>query len=56
MEPIVPIITQEILKLIGEIDELKGQWRALKTPICDMAKNVKLKCWNCHMIRISCAR
>lgn len=31
MEEIAPIITQEILKLIAEIDEFKGQWRALKT-------------------------
>ncbi len=30
MEEISPVITQEILKLIGEIDEFKGRWRALK--------------------------
>lgn len=28
---LVPIITQEILKLVAEIDEFKGAWRALKT-------------------------
>lgn len=27
----MPVITQEILKLIAETDEFKGQWRALKT-------------------------
>lgn len=26
-----PVITQEILKLISELDEFKGTWRALKT-------------------------
>jgi len=31
MDQITPVITQEILKLIGEIDEFKGRWRALKT-------------------------
>jgi Fic family protein len=31
MTTIDPIVTKEILKLISEIDEFKGQWRALKT-------------------------
>ena len=31
LKPIQPAITPEILKLIAEIDEFKGQWRALKT-------------------------
>ena len=26
-----PTVTKEILKLIAEIDEFKGRWRALKT-------------------------
>jgi Fic family protein len=30
MQEIIPLITQEILKLIAEIDEFKGQWRALR--------------------------
>lgn len=31
MDGIAPVITQEILKLIAQIDEFKGLWRALKT-------------------------
>lgn len=31
MSAIDPIITKEILKLVAEIDEFKGRWRALKT-------------------------
>ena len=31
MDRIAPTITPEVLKLIGEIDEFKGLWRALKT-------------------------
>lgn len=31
MTTVQPVVTNEILKLIAEIDEFRGQWRALKT-------------------------
>ncbi|MEM9400742.1 MAG: Fic family protein [Verrucomicrobiota bacterium] len=36
-----PIITKEILNLISEIDEFKGQWRALKTLSPEMLNQLR---------------